>query len=324
MCCFFIWPFEAHEKILTWRENSSYITGNRPRVYWYPHILIQSGMVHGVFLLTQGEYLPASHSDKYIGLKSLRGMWWTCRWKWVKRLSQVVVLRCDESRGPGPIQSDLVWLRTVVCCRSCCLWPAADSLSSSWLLTCMMNVSSLFIQTHPSGICLLAQLDVGGGLRFHAVCSLLSHTLENKMLKCSSCFDLETKPHCKSKHELAWPRSPLLTSGLDSKPSRCGSQFGEATLQMVPAFSIKTFIWKKFLTATERKKRREIPWSRPFSNPCGGKAIREQLRDGGTGGWLTSVLTFTQKVNRLAERHSLAHYCMNSLWNWLKISPSAS
>ena len=102
-----------------------------------------------------------------------------------------------------------------------------------------------------------------------------------KMLKCSSCFDLETKPHCKSKHELAWPRSPLLTSGLDSKPSRCGSQFGEATLQMVPAYSIKTFIWKKFLTATERggEKRREIPWSRPFSNPCGGKAIREQLRD---------------------------------------------
>ena len=119
----------------------------------------------------------------------------------------------------------------------------------------MMNFSLMFMQTAPSGI-LWGAGGGGGGGGCSALMQSAAHCYPTlfkiKMLKCSSCFDLETKPHCKSKHELAWPRSPLLTSGLDSKPSRCGSQFGEATLQMVPAYSIKTFIWKKFLTATER------------------------------------------------------------------------
>ena len=71
---------------------------------------------------------------------------------------------CFQARWERRPRSTLMMflLRTVVCCRSSCLWPAADSLSPSWLLTCMMNVSLLFAQTHPSGICLQARLDVGG------------------------------------------------------------------------------------------------------------------------------------------------------------------
>lgn len=150
----------------------------------------------------------------------------------------------------------------------------------------MMNVSLLFVQTHPSGICLQALLDVGGVILTFSLLSVIPHSsyewknsavfllLGFQML--SHVINLSDGCRTFVVHWLGQSNRSSPT-GLDSEPNRPVSQFGQATLQTVPTYSIKTFIWKKCFTETERKGR-EIPWSsRPLSSPCSGKAIREQL-----------------------------------------------
>lgn len=67
----------------------------------------------------------------------------------------------------------VVLLRTVTVCDLQLTFTV--TLYLLWLLTCRMNVSLLFVQTHPSGICLQAQLDVGGEFCSHALCMLSAH-----------------------------------------------------------------------------------------------------------------------------------------------------
>lgn len=200
-------------------------------------------------------------------------MWCICWCKCVKCLRLLVVLRRGDG-GPEQFRWCIL-LRTVVCCTSSCLWPAADfhSDSPSPVNThdeCFFTVctNSPLWNLFTSSCCLL---------------SVIPHSL-NKWKKKNNVemfllLGFRRLSHNVNQNStLAWPRSAHPTSGLNSEPNRPGSQFGQSVLQTVPTYSIKTFIWKKFFTAIERggKKRREVPWSRPFSNPCSGKAIREQ------------------------------------------------
>ncbi len=261
-------------------------------------------------------------------------MWWICWRKCVKCLRQLVVSVTAEAQTDS---DDVIFLRTVVCCGSRCLWPAADfhsdSLSPSWLLTCMMNVSLLLVQTHPSGICLQDRLNAGGVLLSCCLLSVIPHSLNKWKQNNVEIFlflGFRRLSHNVNRNSmLAWPPSPHLTSGLNSEPNRPGSPVWSSRPPNCSCLFQKNFHLEKILHSNRGEKRREVPWSRPFSNLCSGKAIREQLstqtsrRDEELEDeWQVSKLLF--KGKQAIIKTFTGTYCVDSLCGRLELSPAAS